>query len=533
MATETFQAGDILGLTPGIDLRNSEKIFAVGGKNFAFTSLGPKSLFGNRLLTPSPVESPEHIQSVRIRLRSGDRVFVFNGLSILEWDEENSQWLERYTTPSTNISPYRWTAGYLNGLIFFCHPVTGILVMNIETSVITRHQGPGVPTQPLAIVVSNGRLVVLDDTYLSWSWQSDGMNFTPALGEAGAQKVGDRVAGFPIMVSTYGQGVVTWTTGGMMRSEFTGDQEVFRHRNLNTEYRPINSFCTIQMDDNTCVILDERGLFKSTGDKPDALAPMFNEFLIEYIRINKLMIGQNIRLEWDDLRRLFYVSVSVTPEYPQYEKAFVLYPSLDKWGQFNEVHHGILPLLIDWNQRSGNYFGFCDSGGRIHFWGDFPQREVWDSDAAEPVLVGLDSKIQLGLIRFAELPDSFDRMSEIQSVAIGNVISGPEHQFGEDYLTVPDGVDDEDYEQLTGQEDWGFNTLHYVNHRIRVLSTLDGRQMFQSAEPSLVQFAKGIRHFSCSSVGIWHILEIYAEEPGEAYHVRFAALNAADAGRLS
>lgn len=531
MTSAKFKAGDILGLTPGIDLRNSEKVFAVGGRNFAFTSLGPKSVFGNRFLDTTPLASPEHCQGVRIRLRSGDRVFTFTGTKILEWDEENTEWIERYTTPATNLSPYRWTAGYLNGNVYFCHPVTGILVMSIETSEIIPHAGPGVPLTPLAIVVSNGRLVVLDDTNLSWSWQSDGMNFTPALGEAGFQKVNDRVAGFPIIVHTYAQGVITWTTGGMMRSEFTGDQEVFRHRNLNTEFKPINSFCTLQLDDNTCVILDERGLFQSAGAAPEPLAPMFNEFLIEYIRQNKLTIGQNLRLEWDDIRRHLFISVSVTPEFNQYERAYVLYPSLDKWGVVNEVHHGIIPVRIDWNQREGNYFGFVDLAGRPHFWGDFPSREVWVSGEAQ--LAGLDAKLQIGLIRFPELPDSHDRLTEVIGLSLGNLISGPETQLGEDYLQVPDGVSDEDYEVVTGAEDFGFNSLAYVNHGIRIIGTLDGRSEFQSVEPELIQFQEGIRHFTCSVVGVWHILELTAESVGEAFHLRVAELNATDAGRLS
>lgn len=531
MASAKFKAGDILGLTPGIDLRNSDKIFVVGGKNFAFTSLGPKSVFGNRFLTPTPLASPEHMQGVRIRLRSGDRVFIFTGTKILEWDEENSVWIDRYTTPPTNLSPYRWTAGYLNGYIYLCHPVTGILVMNIETSVIVEHDGPGVPDTPLAIVVSNGRLCVLDDTYFSWSWQSDGLNFAPALGEAGQQKVNDRVSGFPIMLHTYGQGVCTWTTGGMMRSEFTGDQEVWRHRNLNTEFRPINSFCTLQTDDNTCVILDERGLFESNGNQPTAMAPMFNEFLIEYIRQNDLSIGQNIRLEWDDLRRFLYVSVSVTPEFPKYERAYVLYPTLDKWGVVNEEHHGIIPIRIDWNQRAGMYFGFADPDGRIHFWDDFPSREIWDG--SEAVLTGLDSRIQVGLIRFPELGDSFDRLTEVTNLMIANVITGPEDQLGEDYLTVPDGVDDEDYDVITGAEDFGEGSLHYVNHNTRVIGTIDGRSTFVEQVPELVQFKEGIRHFSCSVPGTWHIIEVSAVEVGETVHLRVMELNAVDAGRLS
>lgn len=585
MSSTAWKAADILGLTPGIDLRRSDKVYAVGGANFAFTSKGPRSMFGNRWLLPHALGSPEHVQGVRIRLRSGDRVFTFEGQSILEWDEDVGGWQILYVTPYTNISPYRWTVAYLNGKIFFCHPRTGIIVYDLEDSSIYKHDGPGVPTTPLAICVNNGRLCVLDDLYFSWSWQSDGLNFTPALAESGQQLISDRVAGFPLMITSYAQGVLIWTTGGVMRSEFTGDQEVYRHRNLNTEFRPINSFCTLQTDENTTVILDERGLFKSNGGAPEPMAPLFNEFLIEYIRQNKLNLGQNVRIEWDDLRRLMYISVSITPEFDKYERAYVLYPSLDKWGVMNEIHHGILPIRIDGNTREGSYFGFVGVDGRIRYWSDFASRETAPSGnllslrypriqkntheadgggylilsssmtfnsepmtpmlgpagfyAAEsntpatPTVTGLDARIQLGLVRFPELSDSFDHMTEVTAVMIGNVESGPETQLSEDYLGVPDGVDDEDYEVITEAEDFGFESLAYVNHGLRVISTNDGRSAFQSAVPELVQFAEGVRHFSCSTVGIWHMVEVSADIAGEAFHVQAFELNAVDAGRLS
>lgn len=530
MATRAWQARDIKGLTPAIDLRNSNEVFAVGGRNFAFTSLGPASVFGNRFLTTTALSSPNHTQSIRVRLRSGTRVFVFPGDGIYEWDESALTLTLLHATDPTNISPYRWTHGYLNGKIFFCHPVTGILVMDIETDVVVAHSGAGVPSAPLAICVSNGRLVVLDDTYLTWSWQSDGMNFTPALGEAGQQKVNDRVAGFPIMLSNYGQGVITWTTGGMMQSQFTGDQEVFRHRNLNTEYKPINSFCVLQMDDNTCVILDERGLFQSKGEAPAPFAPIFNEFLIEYFRANDMTVGQNLRIEWDDLRRFLYLSVSVTPEYPQYEKAFVYYPPLDKWGYFNESHLGIMPIYIDANERGGHYFGYVDLDGRIKYWDNLPSKEEMVSGVA--TLVGLDSLLQVGLIRFPEINDSFDRLAEVIGIKLGNNVSGPESQLSEDYLLVPDGVSDEDYAAETGSEDFGFNSLAYVNHKTRVIGTKDGRSEYVSQTPKLAEFTEAARHFSCSVPGVWHILEISATEVGEAWHLRSCELNAVDGGRV-
>lgn len=585
MSSTAWKANDILGLTPGIDLRNSNKVYSVGGANFAFTSKGPRSVFGNRYLLPHALGKPAHAQGLRVRLRSGDRSFMFEGESILEWDEATGGWQVLYITPINNVSPYRWTAAYLNGKIYFCHPRTGIIVYDLDSELVFQHNGPGVPETPLAICVNNGRLVVLDDLYLSWSWQSDGMNFTPALGEAGQQLVSDRVSGFPIMVTSYAQGVLTWTTGGVLRSEFTGDQEVYRHRNLNTEFRPVNSFCTLQTDENTTVILDERGLFQSQGGPPEPYAPLFNEFLIEYIRQNKLNLGQNIRIEWDDLRRFMFVSVSVTPEFDKYERAYVLYPPLDKWGVFNEIHYGVVPVTIYANQREGSYFGYVDIEGRVRYWGDFASREVlpignqlnlrypriqkgahiadgggyyimsssltFNSEPMTPMLgaagyyanasntpatpnvIGLNAKLQVGLIRFDQLNDSHDHMSEVISIMLGNVESGPEAQLSEDYLTVPDGVADEDYAVVAGAEDFGFDSLAYVNHKVRIISTLDGRSLFQSADPVMVEFTEAARHYSCSTSGIWHILEVSADSPGEAFHLRAFELTVTDAGRLS
>lgn len=531
MATRAWQARDIKGFTPAIDLRNSDETFIIGGRNFAFTSLGPASLFGNRFLTTTALNSPNHCQAIRVRLRSGTRVFMFPGDGVYEWDEVGLTLELLYATDLTNLSPYRWTCGYLNGKIYFCHPVTGILVLDVDTDALTPHNGPGVPPAPLAITVNMGRLIALDDTWLYWSWQSNGMDFTPALGEAGAQKISDRVAGFPIMISNYARGVITWTTGGMMRSEFTGDQEVYRHRNLNTEFHPVNSFCVLQLDDNTCVILDERGLFQSQGEAPTPFAPMFNEFLMEYLRLNDLTIGQNLRMEWDEKRRFLYASVSVTPDLPRYEKAFVLYQPLDKWGSFNEPHLGIVPIHIDANERGGHYFGFVDVDGRIKYWDNLPTKEEMVED--EPTLVGLDAMIQVGLIRFPELGDSFDRMAEVTNLFLGNNISGPETQFSEDYLQVPDGIDDEDYETAMGAEDFGFNTLHYVNHQTRVIGTQDGRSAFVTRTPTLASFNEAGRHFTCSVPGVWHILELEAAEVGEAFHLRNFQLNAIDGGRIS
>jgi hypothetical protein len=223
--------------------------------------------------------------------------------------------------------------------------------------------------------------------------------------------------------------------------------------------------------------------------------------------------------------------ISITPEFPQYEKAFVLYPQLDKWGFFDEVHYGIIPIHIDANLREGHYFGFVDIDGRVKFWDNIPSRE--EMVAGIPTIVGLDAKIQMGLIRFPELQDSHDRMAEVTQLSIGNTVSGPEIQFSEDYLQVPDGVSDEDYQTATGSEDFGLGALEYVNHKTRIIGTLDGRSSFVTEEPTLTYYTEAARHFSCSVPGIYHIIEIAAEDVGEAFLLRNLELNAVDGGRIS
>lgn len=585
MGTQSYKNDQILGLTPAVDARKSDKLFALRGRNYIFDSNGPKSAFGNRFLTPFPLGMPAHTQGVRLRLRDGDRSFTMTGDAILEWREDWGGWRVLYPTPDTTVSPYRWSFGYLNDKMFFCHPRTGIIVYDLIQDICYPIGGiNGAPTEAIGIAINNGRLIAFDDVFWYWTAQSDGEDFVPRLGGAGFQKISDRVPGYPMAVTSYARGVLTWTTGGVMRSEFTGDASVFRHRSLNTEYRPINSFCTCKVDDDTVIILDERGLYQSKGEAPTPYAPMFNEFLIDYLQRLDLNVGQNVRVEWDDIKKLMYVSTSLSFANPIYESAFVYYPPLDKWGQFNESHYGIVPLKIDDTTRADDYFGFVDVEGRVRYLDAVGSRQIMPSDTTidlyypaiqkppeapegtagtilsssmvintinsilytqwadfyprdgltplPPVLTGLDAMIQLGLLRFevGEV-DINDRMSEITQLMLGNVLSGDELVTGVDYMLIPPGSD-EDYLIGLGTEDFGLEEINYVNHQLRVLSSIDGTSDFNITTPELIQFTKGARYFSLSAVGLWHILELSAVSIGEAFHTKALELTVVDAGRL-
>lgn len=581
-----FEADDFASLTPAVDARRSEKLFALAGKNFVFDSFGPRSVFGNRFLTPYPLGGPQQVEGMRLRLRTGDRVFVFTTDSILEWSEEAGGWRVIYFfTIDLSQHTYRWTGDYLNGIMFFCHPAVGILAYEIEQDICLPLEGPGVPSEPIALCECNGRITVIDEKLFSWSAPGDGTQWEPQLGGAGFQEINARVSGYPLMVNSYGRGTLTWTTGGVMRSEFTADAGVFRHRALVTEYRPVNPYSTFRLDNDTIGFLDERGFFSSQGETPQPLTPLFNEFLIDYLQRNNLKVGTNVRVEFDNLTRRLYLSVSLSYDSPVYERAFVLYQPLDKWGTFDEPHYGILPLLVKGSTRADDYFGFVDTDARVRYWHGGATREVLPFDThlnsrypliqkpavqelsgdsvilssqmeinsfetsaytqragyygsgglspATSNVTGLDSYVSLGYIR-GKGDDSYDRLVEINQIYVGSIEANPNPATVLDYNLVPDGVSDEDYNVATGGEDFGIEDVSYSNHGLRVIPTLDGRSIWgEAAIPELITFSRASREYSCTAVGLFNILEFSAVSPGEAYHLRALEITAVDAGRLN
>lgn len=580
MAQEVYRLADVKGLTPAVDPTRSPEQYALNGKNYIFDAIGPKSAFGDRFILPQPLVGANQPQGVRLKLRSGDRSFTFTDNAILEWNEQLGGWRVIYVTDDTSAQPYRWTYGFLSGVIFFCHPVTGIIAYGLDQDLAAALTTPGSPDDALAICIDNGRLVAVTPEYLFWSAPSNGMDFRPQLGGAGFQKLSARVPGYPVMVSSYAKGVLTWTTGGVLRSDFTGDQEVYRHRALNTEYRPINSFCVFQSDENTVVILDERGLFSSQGEPPQPYQPIFNEFLINWLQEEDMRLGDNVRLEWDDLQRHLYLSYSFSRYNPIYEGCFVLYPPTQKWGQFDEPHYGVLPLRINTGSRLDDYFGYVDADYRVRGWVNTGSRELFapdrtadlyyptiqkpfhyeggdegtvlsssmsfdtvpsrvgragyypvDGDLPVPaVLKPLDAYVQIGLFRSSR-DMSHDELSELIQVMVRSSQSGPQARTSTNFNLVP--PESFDFNNPNESAYYGFNELNYVNHGLTLYPTVDGITVFgEPVTPSLVGFSKGARHYSCSAVGIWHIIEVSAREVGEAFHLRTLEITGTSAGRL-
>jgi len=142
----------------------------------------------------------------------------------------------------------------------------------------------------------------------------------------------------------------------------------------------------------------------------------------------------------------------------------------------------------------------------------------------------LNAKIRFGLFR--PTGDSApDDMSEISTILVRSNISGSAESLGENFNLEPDV--EEDLNDEIGTDDYGLDPTNYVNHKLRLIGTIDGISTFTSCVPELVTFTKGARYYACSSTGIWHIIEIEANEPGESFHVKSFEFGAINAGRMS
>ena len=588
MASSTARISDLRGLTPAIDSRRLNGHQLISGDNIFFDSNGVMSGFGNEYLIDVPFATGDYIQGIRAQIKGGDRTFTFTEDAILEYVEATGDFEVVYVIPSTAGTPYRWTYGYLNDVLYFCHPAAGIIYYNITTEAKGRWRDAAdiTITTPLAVAVSNGRLCIIDETWFYWSETSDGFTFTPSTGGAGTQKINDRVSGDPILCAAYKSGVLTLTSGGIMKSEFTGDRVVFRHRAVNTLYSPINSFCVFQTVEDTVVFLDKRGFFQSAGETPQPFTPVWNEFLIQELEKFRILERENIRVEWDANSRLLYLSVSVSDVTPVYDYAYVLYQPSDKWSKFTETHYGIVPFNIESSVRRRQYHGFIDENRKPRIWTGAPQKQItatnpsqylyiplvqyplhtidlsggntasvsasacamsaleestiasiagyYTYDAADPYpesVEGLGATARVGLFRFTT--DQYpDMMSEVSDITVGSHVSTDGNTPIEDFSTIPDGTDDEDYNAAMGAADYGFGRVTYVNFDMNLITSCDGRSSYDTQVPVLARFFPDQRYYTTTAVGVFHILEFKATDPGQTFHLKMLELNGILAGRL-
>lgn len=185
----------------------------------------------------------------------------------------------------------------------------------------------------------------------------------------------------------------------------------------------------------------------------------------------------------------------------------------------------------DWNVDSGEED--WNLGGTITF-----PSGVWLGDGylvnswaiIGPQFASIDSWVRIGLIRILD-GEHVDRLTQLNNLIIG---SDPTAIFVyEDYADFPDTVQ-EDWNSLNGDEDWGNDVPTSSDYDVTIFGSIDGISVFEANEtiPNLTYEALNARHYSFTSSGIWHFIDVKAERVDTSFHLKTLETSGILAGRL-
>jgi hypothetical protein len=160
---------------------------------------------------------------------------------------------------------------------------------------------------------------------------------------------------------------------------------------------------------------------------------------------------------------------------------------------------------------------------------------------------GLDSYIEVGLIRFSTEDKDPDEMSMITNVILGQLDPGVglALETFEDWLL--DYTLDAFFDWLTdtsGDEDWGegLATSGVTNYQASIIGTNDGYAIYGATVSPPAPMTEVLteereegrnKFFTCDNNGLFHIVRIDAIEIGEAYHLKTMELRGYLAGRVA
>jgi hypothetical protein len=417
MPTTRIVQPEIQSWTPAIDARAAESgsIFVLNGKNYAFDSKGPKSMFGSTVLQGGSIESD--LYNVYYN-EQDDRSILFTGEAALEYrhsiiETDDSLPTDGYwfkladltVEPATSIGQTAWTHAYVGYSNYSCRPSLGIF--KILGDSIEPYAGTVEFDNVIAIAEANGRLIVIDQFTAYWSNSFDAEDMSPALGGAGFQVINESVPGTPIMVTTFQGGFLVWTTGGCLIAEYVGGETVYRFDRVITDQLLYNAAAFTTLASGLTVMMTQQGLYQSSpqaGLTP--LSALFNEYLRGVMKENP-----DVKFRLNYITESDHLYVQLLDAGPFYATTYVYSMGVDKWGTFNRNHKGICRF----SSTPGDY-GYIDVDGYPHRFHDLPFDETVDGG-----IEGLNSEIELGYIRPASGSLSADIEFEIQEIVTSAV----------------------------------------------------------------------------------------------------------------
>ena len=149
---------------------------------------------------------------------------------------------------------------------------------------------------------------------------------------------------------------------------------------------------------------------------------------------------------------------------------------------------------------------------------------------------GLNAYIGIGLLR-AATEEFINHLSYLTGVGIGALEGSPGDTFEdflldyidtdvfEDWNTIPDG---------TADEDWGEGTRSQSDFVVKVYGTLDGHNTWEEQEETAQKVLQSgsFTDWSMYVTGLFHIVEIIADDAGESFHIKSMEIDVKQGGVL-
>lgn len=367
--------------TPYYDAKQLAEPAVVGGKNFMPTTSGYKSAFGSDVLSDRVI-AEEHLLNGQVFSLDEKALIICNRYGIMQYDEETEGWyyLTRVNLPLT--TEYPWAVAYVGGYWFFCKLGFGVWRYSLEER-SGRFVTDNVPSEPVSICASGGRLVILGKSTYAWSAIGDGTDLLTSLVTGAGFQALSLIGGTPLAVKSNTIGYMVYTTNGIIRVESIDAPNPYQHKVLTTsDYAPVSAWAVAEIGTGSHVVLTKSGLYATSGDYPQILEKEFSKWLtgttLKYLLQSRYTLP--LALSYDATRRwliISYAEYSITAA--PYSLAYVLDIELAKWGKFVRNHYFIGSAYVPKPVYRGNRTVTASRDGAIRIINkDFGWTEVAD-----------------------------------------------------------------------------------------------------------------------------------------------------------
>lgn len=142
----------------------------------------------------------------------------------------------------------------------------------------------------------------------------------------------------------------------------------------------------------------------------------------------------------------------------------------------------------------------------------------------------LDAHIRVGLLRYTEAryPDEIGRVLDL-AIATAEDVGAAEIVDYMDFDSVT-----EDWNALTGTEDWGSGIQSDIIFDVKVSGSLDGQTVYEGNEitPEQIHDEQGQKFYSLDVFGIYHWIDFHADTIGETFQPKKIEISGTLDGRL-